>query len=119
VTARNSVGISEDSEILLILAAKAPDSPINLAYVPEESNDSEVSLTWADGAYDGASPVIDYTVSYTEESANTYQVFASGVANPVIVVNGLTPGETYKFVVQSRNLIDLSEYSDSITVLAA
>jgi hypothetical protein len=34
-------------------------------------------------------------------------------------VTGLTPGATYKFVVQSRNLINFSEYSASITELAA
>jgi hypothetical protein len=34
-------------------------------------------------------------------------------------VTGLTPGVTYKFVVQSRNIINFSENSSEIQILAA
>ena len=60
VSARNSVGTSLDSLELSILAAKRPDAPINLANVPEVTTAYQVGLSWQDGAYNGASPVIDY-----------------------------------------------------------
>lgn len=31
----------------------------------------------------------------------------------------LTPGQTYKFVVKSRNIVGLSEYSASVNIIAA
>jgi hypothetical protein len=34
-------------------------------------------------------------------------------------VTGLTPGVTYQFVVKSRNIIGYSDYSTSVSVLAA
>ena len=66
VTARNSVGVSPDSEVLEVLAAKLPDAPVNLVNLPEVTNAFQVGLSWEEGAYNGGSPVIDYTVSYVE-----------------------------------------------------
>ncbi len=34
-------------------------------------------------------------------------------------MTGLKPGLTYKFVVKSRNIIGFSDYSESVTILAA
>jgi len=34
-------------------------------------------------------------------------------------VTGLNAGVTYKFVVQSRNVINFSDYSSAVSVLAA
>jgi hypothetical protein len=79
VTATNSVGISLESSELPILVAKLPDAPLNLANVPEVTTGYQVGLTWTDGVYDGSSPVIDYQVSFTEVSVNTYAIFASGI----------------------------------------
>lgn len=36
-----------------------------------------------------------------------------------VIVTGLTPGVSYTFYVQSRNLVGYSEPSDSATILAA
>jgi hypothetical protein len=76
-------------------------------------------LSWSNGAYDGGSPEIDYQVSFTEASSETYAIFANGITTLSTAVTGLTPGVSYKFVVQSRNLIGFSVESNSITVLAA
>ena len=60
MTARNTVGDSNMSEIITILAAKQPDAPLNLAEVPGLTTAYQIGLIWIDGVYDGASPVIDY-----------------------------------------------------------
>jgi hypothetical protein len=41
-----------------------PDSPINLANDPSTTTDKVIKFTWADGASNGGTPVIDYTVFY-------------------------------------------------------
>jgi hypothetical protein len=35
------------------------------------------------------------------------------------IVTGLTPGVSYNFIIQSRNIINFSANSDSVTILAA
>jgi hypothetical protein len=82
-----------------VLAAKLPDAPINLVNDPATTTAYQVGLIWSDGAYNGGSSVIDYQVSYTEESSSTYAIFASGILTHSTTVNGLTPGVSYKFIV--------------------
>jgi hypothetical protein len=43
----------------------------------------------------------------------------NGVSSTSVIVNQLTPGLSYSFVVKARNVIGYSEYSTSINVLAA
>ena len=59
----------------------------------------QIGLKWDDGSYDGASPVIDYQVSYAEASSSTFTIFASNILEKSEIVTGLTAGVTYKFVV--------------------
>jgi hypothetical protein len=119
VTARNSVGSGDQSVALAVLAAELPDAPLNVVNVPGVTTGYQVGLSWTDGAYNGGSPIIDYQISFTEDSSNTYAIFASGITDQTITVTGLSPGVIYKFVVQSRNIVDISPYSISISVLAA
>ena len=71
VTASNSVGVSAESEVVSILAAKLPDAPTNLANVAAVTSAYQVGLTWQEGAYNGGSPVTSYQVSFTEVVANS------------------------------------------------
>jgi hypothetical protein len=41
-----------------------PDAPITLANDPTTTSDTLIRFTWSDGASDGGSSVIDYTVIY-------------------------------------------------------
>jgi hypothetical protein len=75
-------------------------------------------LKWQDGAYDGARPVLDYKISYAEASSNTFTVFASNVIEQTEIITGLTPGVSYKFMVQSRNIVNFSLNSAEITIQA-
>jgi len=79
VTSRNEVGSSADSEILEVLAAKLPDAPVNLANLPSVTTAYQVGLSWDEGPYNGGSAVIDYEVSFTEVTADSLQIFSSGI----------------------------------------
>ena len=52
-------------------------------------------------------------------SSISYTVFSSGILTTTETVTGLTPGVTYRFVVQARNVVTFSEYSAHVDVLAA
>lgn len=61
VTARNSVGISLESDPIDILVAKEPDAPINVVNVPAPTTTAyQIGLDWDEGVYNGAAPVFDY-----------------------------------------------------------
>ena len=78
-----------------------------------------VGLTWIDGSYNGGSVIIDYRVSFTTANSETFTVYASGLPTTSAIVMGLTPGVTYKFYVQARNIKGFSLHSNQIEVLAA
>lgn len=63
--------------------------------------------------------MIDYQVSYAESPSEDYSVFSSGLTSLSETLTGLTPGITYRIVVQARNLVGLSPYSDFVDILAA
>jgi len=90
--------------VLFILAAKAPDAPSSLANNPSKTTAFRVGLTWTEGNYNGGSTVIDYRVSYATANSETFTVYASGLPTTSTIVMGLTPGDTYKFYVQARNI---------------
>ena len=46
-------------------------------------------------------------------------VFSTNVVGTSETVTGLTPGVTYRFNVQARNIVSRSEYSAHIDILAA
>lgn len=107
------------SDLISILAAKPPDAPISLQNIQGITTGYQIGLSWLDGPYNGASSVIDYQVSYCEASSDTYSIFASGLLERSEIITGLTPGVTYKFKVQSRNIIDFSIESEPISIEAA
>jgi hypothetical protein len=119
VTARNSVGDSAQSTAVTILAAKPPDAPLNFQNVEGLTTAYQVGVRWDDGSYDGSSEVIDYQLSYTTDGSDTWTVWASGLTSRTDIVTGLTPGQLYKFRVQSRNIVDFSQYSTEVSILAA
>lgn len=116
---RSWYGESVESSILYVLAAKEPDAPINIAEVPAQTTGYQIGFVWQDGVYDGASPVIDYEVSFKQTAASDYAIHSSSYLNKYIIITGLTPGVSYDFVVKSRNIINFSVYSTQLTVVAA
>jgi hypothetical protein len=92
VTSRNTVGSSLDSQTISILAAKQPDAPLNLQNVPGLTSAYQIGVKWDDGSYDGASPVIDYELSYKEASSDTWIVWSNTLLVRTDIITGLTPG---------------------------
>jgi hypothetical protein len=41
-----------------------PDAPVSLLNDPTTTTDTIIKITWSDGASDGGSSVLDYTVMY-------------------------------------------------------
>lgn len=76
-------------------------------------------MTWADGAFDGGSVVIDYRIWYTTSDSSTFQVLESAILTQAHTAVSLTTGTTYKFKVQSRSLGGYSDLSEEVLILAA
>ena len=74
VTARNTVGSSLQTEPVAIRAAKVPDAPISLSNVLAVTTAYQIGLDWDEGAYNGGSAVLDYRVSYKEQSNTDYLI---------------------------------------------
>jgi hypothetical protein len=62
--------------------------------------------------------VIDYSVLY-DNAGSTYTVLAANVQNLFYTATNVTPGKTYKFKVQARNLFGMSLDSNKVSILAA
>lgn len=104
---------------MVILAAKLPDAPLSLANNAAVTTAYQIGLTWADGSYNGGTPIIDYQVSFKLQAAGSYTVYQTGVLTKSITVTSLTPGVTYNFYVKSKNLVGYSPMSSVVTILAA
>ena len=68
--------------------------------------------------FDGGASVLDYTVSY-DNGGMTFTILSSGLNQLTYIATQLTPGLTYSFKVQARNILGLSDYSSVISILAA
>ncbi len=116
---RNSFGFSTTySNEVTVLAAEAPDSPINLANIVSTTASGTIGFSWSEGAYNGGSPILDYRVNY-KQGSDPYSVLSTGVLSNSYVASGLSPDVLYTFKVESRNLVTYSGYSLEITIRAA
>lgn len=71
VTANNFYGDSDPSEATNSgLVQLIPDAPVSLLNGPSVTDATQIKLTWSDGASNGGSVVLDYTVYYDQGSAS-------------------------------------------------
>jgi hypothetical protein len=119
LTARNSVGDSVYSEQISIRAAKVPDAPLNLRNLSARTSAYQVGLAWDEGAYNGGSAVLDYRITFKEESALDFQLYKFNFTQTDMTLIGLTPGATYNFRVEARNLVGYSAFSNVLVEIAA
>lgn len=103
----------------MILAAKAPEAPLNLRNVSGLTTAYQIGVQWDDGLYDGASSVLDYELSYKLSTDNDWIIWAPSLIVRTDIITGLTAGSSYSFIVKSRNVINFSVYSEEVTVLVA
>lgn len=99
VTAVNLAGESLPSIATAIQAAKAPDSPVNLAVNQAVTTATQIGITWSPGAYNGGSPVISYSVSYKLSSDATYTLLSSSLTSTSAIATQLLTGAYYTFYV--------------------
>jgi hypothetical protein len=78
-----------------------------------------VGLAWDEGAYNGGSPVLDYRVTFKEDSAPEFQLYKYNFTLTDMTLIGLSPGTIYNFRVEARNLVGYSAFSNVLVELAA
>lgn len=61
----------------------------------------------------------DYRVNIATVTEGVYSVYADGVTDNPLTITGLTPGVRYEFKVESRNIVNYSDLSASVSILAA
>ena len=88
-------GISNDSNIVSILAAQVPDEPTSLQDVPAITSATQIGLSWVAPVFNGGSPILDYQVWSDEASGATFTLFAENVVETSYTATGLTQGQTY------------------------
>lgn len=79
-----------------------PDEPTTLLENSSLRTASSITFTWSPGASNGGGSIIDYRVSYAQDSP-TYTVIAVNVLATTYTATGLTAGLLYKFKVEARN----------------
>jgi len=96
-----------------------PDAPTNLAVNSEITVGSTVGLTWDEGAQNGGTAVLDYTVYSRSSLENDWTIRSTIVGTSATLVN-FNLGLTYFFKVQARSAFDFSlGYSNEVSVLTA
>lgn len=105
----SSVSVAGNGAIILTV----PDAPIDLVDVPAITNANQIGLSWAHGAEDGGTPVIDFSVLYDHGGENgVFVTLASGITDTSYTAVGLVTGTTYTFKVLARNAFGEGPHSD-------
>lgn len=96
-----------------------PDAPVNLQNMYGLSNAFTLSIQWQDGAEPGGSEIIDYRI-WWDQGINEMTVLEFAILEQTYTTAvPLTPGVEYTLKVQSRNEVGFSDYSETVTILAA
>lgn len=87
---------------------------------PAITTSTQIGLIWdvIPVSDNGGTPVIDYTV-FSAVLPGAYSTVATGVTTTTHIVERLTPGTTYTFKIQARNLFGYSLDSLPTSILAA
>lgn len=119
VESRNVFGYSQvTSNQVTILQAQVPDAPISLENIVATTERTQIGINWSPGTFDGASPVIDYTVLF-DQGTGTWIEHNSGITSATYTATGLTADTVYSFKVKARNIVGFSLESASISIRAA
>ena len=119
VTARNTVGSSDYSSIISTLAAQIPDAPTQLANNAVITSAYQIGLSWSAPDFNGCSAIIDYSIWYDNGTGLAFTELLSGLKTLSYTALSLTPGNTYQFKVEARNIYGFSAFSSAVSILAA
>lgn len=121
VQASNSYGssaFSSDGNGAVILTV--PDAPTNLQELTTNKSPTTIGLQWLNGTNTGGSSVLDYSLMWDSGvPANGFTTLLTGIITQTYLLTSLTPGTTYSFKVQSRNIFGLSSTSNVVAILSA
>jgi hypothetical protein len=96
-----------------------PDAPTNLANDAANTKGNQISVTWVAPAFNGGSPVLDYSVWYDNAAGGEYTQIASGITSLSYIATSLTQGKTYRFKIKARNVYGFSVLSSFVAILAS
>lgn len=75
---------------------------------------------WDEGAQNGGTPVLDYTVMYKDSVTDTWEERQTNVIGTSVTITDLNLALTYTFKVKSRNYLDFSlGYSNEVSIYTA
>jgi hypothetical protein len=95
------------------VAATTPDAPQSLARNNLFTTLTALSFNWQNGVSNGGSPIIGYNI-YFDQGVNSFVMLTSGVTTQTFTTSSatpITPGTNYKFMVQARNIVGISQNS--------
>ena len=121
VAATNAVGDSVFSSVgngALIALSFPPDAPVDLTRDEAKTSLTVLAFSWSDGASNGGQPILDYRVSF-DQGISSWKVLSSSVTTKKVEIGGATPGKTYQFKVEARNVIGYSPESEVFSIKAA
>jgi hypothetical protein len=119
IVATNEYGDSQESVAGngAIIMTK-PDPPISLQEDVTQRHPTAITFSWVDGASNGGDTIIDYRISYAQETS-VYTVLAVGITDKFFTAVGLQTGLVYKFKVEARNYVFYSQASALVSILCA
>lgn len=96
-------------------------APTALTNDPTTTTDTVIRFTWTAPAYDGGSPLIDYTVYWDQgDGTDNYVLLEENVPSEEYTTSvTLIAGTTYSFKVLATNLVGDSPLSSEVAILAA
>ena len=98
-----------------------PLAPLNLRDRPAITTSTQIGLAWdaVPVSDQGGTEVIDYTI-FMAVLPNAYSIVGTGITTTTFTAEDLTPGTTYSFKIQSRNLFGNSlDSTPVVSILAA
>ena len=117
VSALNSIGESQMSTALVMIAATVPDAPTVPQFV--ESDRTSITLSWS-VTYNGGAVVDDFEIDWKQTTAaELSNTLSSTGGATTFTVSSLVMGDYYEFRVRARNEVGLSLNSVKATYLAA
>ena len=111
ITAVNSVGESASSTTVNATPATVPHSPDNLS---THAGDRQVTLSWSSLTADGGSAITQYNIYSSPSNA-----LLATTTSSILVINGLTNGNSYSYYVTAVNAIGESASTSVVSVTPA
>ena len=114
-----AVGPSEFSDVVYLVCGDKPAAP---AAPTAETSKNSIALAWAAPAASGGSLVTGYSIYINDLSVGDWKLAYAGEGYPtrqVYVINGLVPGQAYRFKVAAHNKVGSSANSTEATFIAS